>query len=157
MTDPGVAQLLDLERDYPNPIINTLRRYLVEAYRRITAIEKAGAELLRRLDLAEARVKRGAEIVATTPRVSFGARTITGTLAVGATANIDVPLLEPMPGDQYVAVPVLSDPGPLLGILTVDGVMATTTTQVTVRVRNTGLAILSQKSLTIYVLAMAPA
>lgn len=79
-------------------------------------------------------------------------------IALSGTKDIDVPLSRAMPDANYTAVAVLmADPKlALLGSIVVVGVVGRTTSTVTVRVRNTGVATVLS-GLTISVLAMSNA
>lgn len=77
------------------------------------------------------------------------------TIGIGATADIVVPLSRTMPNATYSAAPtLLAATATLLGTVSIVGVIAQSTTTVTIRVKNSGLSVLSAGALTVGVIAV---
>lgn len=62
-----------------------------------------------------------------------------GSLALGATKDVVVTISPAMPDTSYVPVATIAGTATLLGSVTVQGIMAASTTTVTVRVRATAV------------------
>ncbi|ROS62191.1 hypothetical protein EDF38_1294 [Frigoribacterium sp. PhB160] len=79
---------------------------------------------------------------------------MTGTLLAGATTDVIVTLSTPFGTAAYAATATIIGGTGLLGKLVVQGIVGQTSTTVTVRVQNTGLAGLASTGATISVVAV---